>query len=80
MTDAVAKPMILEDVLLINKADNVIILNELNEVLLELAEVGDYVRHCTCQLSPELLKRPVLSTGISGADYIVKVAGEEDAE
>ena len=78
--DAIAKPMVLGDVLLINNAPNIIILNEINEVLIELIEANDYVCHCTNQLNPELLKRPVLSTGISGEDFVVKVAGEEDAE
>ena len=80
MVDAVAKPMTLADVLSINKAKNITILNELNEVLLEASEIDYYVWPLSKALNDELLDRAVLSTSISDGDFLIQVAGEEDAE
>ena len=80
MADAIAKPMTLGDVLSISKMDSVMILNELNECLIEIVEINSCVCPCMKQLSPELLNRPVIATGINGDEFVIKVAGEEDAE
>lgn len=80
MTDAVAKPMTLGDVLSICTMDRVMILNELNECLIELSEMTSYVCPCMKFLNEEFLNRPVMATGINGDEFVIKVAGEEDAE
>ena len=80
MVDAVAKPMTLGDVLSISKMDNITILNELNECLIELTYINSCVAPCSKYLSEELLNRPVVATGINGDEFVIKVAGEEDAE
>ena len=80
MTDGVATPMTLRDVLAINKAHNVTIMNEINEVLLEASEIDFYVWPLTKALDKELLDRSVISTSISDGDFLIQVAGEEDAE
>lgn len=80
MVDAVAKPMTLADVLSINKAKNITILNEINEVLLEASEIDYYVWPLSKALNEELLNRAVLSTSISDTDFVIQVAGMEDAE
>lgn len=76
----VAQPLRLREMLERVSTDSMTIMNEIGEVLIELAEIQYCVVNPAKYLADSLLEREVLSYGSYAGDLIVKLKGEEDAE
>ena len=63
-----------------HNANNIMVINELNETLIVLDEIENYVCNPVKFLAKDFLKREVISYAVEGYNLFILIKGEEDAE